>query len=314
MLATYRHRSGFTQLELSLRAGISIRHLSFLERAHARPSAAMIGRLASSLHLGFHDEDELMTAAGFATRWNAGASLGAHIFDTALYMNAATNPRQLIEASRAPLARLGVAHFFCGTLTPTRPISSLIDFDPEGVFPVAWLQRYREQRYRVHDPLVREALRASSAYFWADVASRDAGLSKRERHVIDEAGDFGITGGFVVTLRRADGSIRAVSMMGRDIDARDGAVRVALRTIGTCLLDTQERLAATVRPATLTPEALECLRWTLDNQSPQQIAQKLGLGIRAIRGHLRTACTELGVRDRRQAAARAVALHLIRSA
>lgn len=216
-------------------------------------------------------------------------------------------PAQSGDALLLAIPRASVS----STLRPTLPISSAIEFDSEGAFPAAWLQRYSERRYRPDDPLVREALRTSSAFFWSDVTARPQGLIARERLVLNEATDFGITGGFVVPLRRVDGSIRAVSMMGQHIESASDAVRVALRTIGTCLLDAQERLGSTQPAPEMTAETLDCLRWTLEDKSPRQIAAKLGLDIAVIRKRLEAACAELGVRDRHQAAARAVVLRLI---
>lgn len=62
----YRHLS---QLDLALDAGISARHLSFLETGRARPSEGMIVRICETLELPFKIRNELFTAAGFAPRY-----------------------------------------------------------------------------------------------------------------------------------------------------------------------------------------------------------------------------------------------------
>jgi transcriptional regulator with XRE-family HTH domain len=55
-----------SQLDLSLEAGISARHLSFIETGRARPSAEMVHRLAEALDVPLRDRNTLLLAAGFA--------------------------------------------------------------------------------------------------------------------------------------------------------------------------------------------------------------------------------------------------------
>lgn len=58
-----RHKS---QLALALDAGISARHLSFVESGRAKPSRDMVMKLANALDLPFRERNALLTAAGFA--------------------------------------------------------------------------------------------------------------------------------------------------------------------------------------------------------------------------------------------------------
>lgn len=55
-----------SQLDLAVEAGISQRHLSFLESGRARPSRAMVLQLAESLNLPLRHRNRLLVAAGFA--------------------------------------------------------------------------------------------------------------------------------------------------------------------------------------------------------------------------------------------------------
>ncbi|WP_293387682.1 helix-turn-helix domain-containing protein [Nevskia sp.] len=55
-----------SQLDLALSAGLSQRHLSFLESGRSQPSRAMLLRLAEALDLGLADRNHWLIAAGFA--------------------------------------------------------------------------------------------------------------------------------------------------------------------------------------------------------------------------------------------------------
>jgi transcriptional regulator with XRE-family HTH domain len=63
-LRTWRRQRGFSQLELSLRAGVSQRHISFLETGRSRPRAEVIHRIAEALDLPLRERNVILVAAG----------------------------------------------------------------------------------------------------------------------------------------------------------------------------------------------------------------------------------------------------------
>lgn len=65
-LRSARSQRRRSQLDLALSAGLSQRHLSFLESGRSQPSRAMLLRLAESLDLGLADRNDWLIAAGFA--------------------------------------------------------------------------------------------------------------------------------------------------------------------------------------------------------------------------------------------------------
>ena len=68
-LKTWRRRRGLAQLALAGRAGISQRHLSFLELGRSAPSRDMVDRLAGALDLPLRQHNALLLAAGYAAEW-----------------------------------------------------------------------------------------------------------------------------------------------------------------------------------------------------------------------------------------------------
>src|ERR671916_2740636 len=66
LLRDWRTRRRLSQLDLALEAGVSARHLSFLETGRARPSRDMVLRLAEELDVPLRDRNRLLLAAGFA--------------------------------------------------------------------------------------------------------------------------------------------------------------------------------------------------------------------------------------------------------
>ncbi len=67
LLREWRQRRRMSQLELSLEAEISTRHLSFLETGRSQPSREMVLRLAERLDVPLRDRNLLLHAAGYAS-------------------------------------------------------------------------------------------------------------------------------------------------------------------------------------------------------------------------------------------------------
>lgn len=66
LLREWRKRRRRTQLDLALDAGISARHLSFVETGRSRPGREMLLRVAEELEIPFRERNQLLLAAGHA--------------------------------------------------------------------------------------------------------------------------------------------------------------------------------------------------------------------------------------------------------
>ena len=69
MLRTWRGARRMSQLELASAAGVSSRHLSFIETGRARPSREMVVHLAEQLEVPLRERNTLLNAAGFASMY-----------------------------------------------------------------------------------------------------------------------------------------------------------------------------------------------------------------------------------------------------
>ncbi|ODT48334.1 helix-turn-helix domain-containing protein [Devosia sp. 63-57] len=120
-LRDWRSRRGMSQMALAMAAEVSPRHLSFLETARARPSAAMVLRLAEALGLPLRERNALLVAAGFAPQFGdsdwlspsmaelrraALLLLGAHMPYPAIVLDGAF---WILEANAPALALIGAS-------------------------------------------------------------------------------------------------------------------------------------------------------------------------------------------------------------
>jgi transcriptional regulator with XRE-family HTH domain len=66
LLRSWRERRRLSQLDLALRAGVSARHVSFIETGRAQPSRAMLDRLGEHLEIPLRDRNQILISAGYA--------------------------------------------------------------------------------------------------------------------------------------------------------------------------------------------------------------------------------------------------------
>jgi len=66
LLREWRERRWLTQLELALDAGISTRHLSFVETGRSKPGREMLLRILEQLEVPFREQNRLLLAVGHA--------------------------------------------------------------------------------------------------------------------------------------------------------------------------------------------------------------------------------------------------------
>ena len=94
---------GRSQLALGLEAGVSTRHVSYLETGRASPSRAMVLTLAQALDVALRDRNRLLAAAGFAPLYREtpldAPALGP-VRDATQFLLAATEPNPTFIINR----------------------------------------------------------------------------------------------------------------------------------------------------------------------------------------------------------------------
>ena len=66
LLRDWRQRRRLSQLDLALDAGVSARHLSFVETGRSKPSPEMVLHLAEQLDVPLRERNQMLLAAGYA--------------------------------------------------------------------------------------------------------------------------------------------------------------------------------------------------------------------------------------------------------
>jgi transcriptional regulator with XRE-family HTH domain len=178
-LRLWRQRRGWSQLDFAGRAGISQRHLSFLELARASPSRDMVIRLATALDIPLREHNALLVAAGFAPVWREtdfGAPELAQVRNALDYILAQQEPFPAAVVDRrwkllkANNGAVRLVEFLVGPLSPDAEINladALVGPNILRPFLVNWAD------------VVRYFIRSVEADAAADGTAESAGLLQR---------------------------------------------------------------------------------------------------------------------------------------
>jgi transcriptional regulator with XRE-family HTH domain len=221
LLKTWRQRRRMSQLDLSLEAEISTRHLSFLETGRSHPSREMVLHLAEHLDVPLRERNVLLVAAGYAPSFPERS-----LDDPALA--AARRAVDVVLRGHEPFPALAVDRYwtmvaanrmvpvFLEGVNPAmlRPPVNVIrlSLHPEGLAPrienfTEWrghlLERLRQQIDLTADPALIALLEEVRGYPSPKVA---AGTSSRYGHGHD-------LGGIAIPfrLRTSHGVLSAIS-------------------------------------------------------------------------------------------------------
>lgn len=164
-LRHWRRARRKSQLDLALDAGVSPRHLSFVETGRSRPSRDMVLTLARALDVPLRERNTLLGAAGFAPVYRE-TDLGAPELEPARraldlilrhqepYPAVVMNRRWDVLASNEAGARL--FSLLLAEAAPAQPANVLrLMFDPAGIRP--WVSNWEE----VAEALVQRVHRES---------------------------------------------------------------------------------------------------------------------------------------------------------
>ena len=162
--------------------------------------------------------------------------------------------------------------------------------------PQDYLDRYEEKNYVDRDPVVTELRRTVRPFSWTDVMKR-RNLSRKDRHIIEEAREFDVNDGLIVPIVTLSGTLSVFSPCGRNPDlspdARRAVELISLyshEALKRKLLE-QSRYKEAHTP--LTPREREVMRWVAAGKSDAEIAEILSIAPATVTMHVERAKRKL---------------------
>jgi transcriptional regulator with XRE-family HTH domain len=214
LLREWRERRRISQLDLSIQADISARHLSFVETGRSRPTPGMILRLSEQLDVPLRERNALLLAGGYAPAYPE------HSLDEPELTRLRAALRQILTGHE-PYPALVVNRWWemldgnaatavltegCDPALLTPPVNALrVSLHPDGMAPrianlAEWrahiLERLHRQVHTTRDPRLAE-LHAELAAYPGGVTERpeltDVAVPLRLRRGDQELAFFSMT-------------------------------------------------------------------------------------------------------------------------
>lgn len=204
-------------------------------------------------------------------------------------------------------ARFGLTFFSYLMLrgSHNQPTRFLSNYETE------WSSRYVSKSYQHYDPVAVKSKGSRLPFFWNQGRFLKP-FVKLQKRVFHEARAFRISAGYSIPVAGPDGDLAVLTMA--DPDERH--LVDVIRSEGSGLLmsalqvhDQAMVLSASPRSsqlAELTDRELDCLKWTADGKTSDEIAEIVLISAPTVNYHLNKAVTKLNAANRLHAAIIAV--------
>jgi transcriptional regulator with XRE-family HTH domain len=166
LLREWRSARGKSQLSLALHAGVSARHLSFIETGRAKPSREMILLLSDALEVPLRARNTLLDAAGYAPMFKETALEAPEMHHVVRALEViirghGNNPAIVVDRRCDILMSNDAARAFLAHLLPPESLALAnnmvrLIFRPDGVRP--FIENWREVASEIAHRILRESV------------------------------------------------------------------------------------------------------------------------------------------------------------
>lgn len=174
-------------------------------------------------------------------------------------------------------------------------------------YPKEWRSRYLGRSYKLYDPVADLGARSRLPFTWGSEGFLRP-FRKSQRQIFYEARAFRIVNGYSVPVSGPDGDIGVFSVVGtRSRDLVD-AVAVRRNALQLTAVQVHDRMIGFLRGdetaamPTLSARERECLRWTAEGKTTDEIAEIICVAASTVNYHLGKAVRKLGARNKHHAA------------
>ncbi|MET7246871.1 LuxR family transcriptional regulator [Methylobacterium sp. EM32] len=169
-------------------------------------------------------------------------------------------------------------------------------------WPEQWSERYGEQGYIHHDPVVAHTRRMTGPFRWSEAPiGRDERLA---RIIMGEASEIGLRDGYCIPIQDLT-CTRIVSFGGSHLDLPDQAASglhmlgiyadLTFRALTSAAAKRREAAPGAPR---CSPREIECIKWAAAGKTGWETSEILSLSHRTVESYLNTAAQKLGAANR----------------
>lgn len=232
-----------------------------------------------------------------------------HLDQFILDIRRASGLDEIFTCLTRQLSRIGFEHY---TYEVTWPhLGNSTNFFV-STYPSEWISRYVERRYCSDDVVCRYMFGRIRPFLWTE-ATKALRVTRRQRLVLDEGGDFGIKAGASIPLYGPD-TIRAQLSVANGEEDEEFAKLFASSRHELHLTATyaHEKIVETGLPNVprlprrLTPREVEVMTWTAHGKTAWEISEILSVSEQTVKDHIENVCRKLSVNNKTHATALAL--------
>lgn len=179
-------------------------------------------------------------------------------------------------------------------------------------YPEQWHEHYSDQGYVNKDPVIASAQQTITPLNWQDMLDQGRRF-REERRVIEEASEFGMLNGVTIPIHgpRSDFATLTVAS---DLEPKEfrslfGEFKYDLHLLSLYFHDEVMRkvLSDETNPTRpLSPREKECLLWTAQGKTSDEIATIVGISQETVVFHLKNAMRKFNVYSKHHAVVKAI--------
>jgi len=203
----------------------------------------------------------------------------------------------------------GFDNFIFGSFFPQ--VGDLVTVDG---FPQEWRNRYLEDRYLDIDPTVLHAMVETAPLYWKDIKRERTVAGRATSAMMDEAAGFGLRDGITIPVHGPGAEAGLMSFSSNGQMPGVAGSEPLLQAVSHYAHESLKKVVVGDERTkdALTSRECECLKWTAVGKTSWEISKILSVSESTVIFHLKNAIKKMGVSNRPQAVARAVALAKIK--
>ncbi len=217
---------------------------------------------------------------------------------------------------QAYVEELGLKYFSYVTLRPPKHSSLTPEESLVTTYPDEWRDRYINKSYKHYDPVLHVASRSRLPFGWGRGQFLRR-FNKSQRRVFHEAREYRIVEGYSVPVFGPDGDIGVFSVVGARrqdlcdaVGTQAGRIQMLATHFHAAAME-RERTRRPLNEVELTPRERECISWTAEGKTTEDVAEIIGLTPPAVNYHLGKTVRKLQACNKLHAAVLAIRSGLI---
>lgn len=180
-----------------------------------------------------------------------------------------------------------------------------------------WLDRYLRKSYQHYDPVIVTSRNARLPFFWNQKTFLSP-FRKIQKRVFYEAREFSISAGYSIPIRGPNNDLGVFSIVSSGDQDLVEAVRhegskallVAMQAHDRAMVICADTACAQQTPD-LSPRELECIKWTAEGKTSDEIADIISISAATVNYHINKVISKLAAANRHHAAIIAVRKKII---